>query len=262
LPDSTLAKFIQQSGTNLLAETDKGAFLSYNNGASWSALAIQGQTGSSIHPFGIPTPFTAIGTDLFIGSDSAGVFRSHDNGASWTNVSQGLPEKSNIQSLATSDTALFAAVWLRDDIGFLAGRGVYVSTDRGANWSAINAGLPEYPDVTSLAVSGDNLFAGTISGVWRLPLTDATVLKGRPHSQAVSLHPFSIQKDGSFYTIQMANSASLRIYNMRGALVFSHKCMEPAGMHSVKIAKLPKGIYVVKFAGDNFCVGQKLIVGN
>jgi hypothetical protein len=51
---------------------------------------------------------------------------------------------------------------------------VFLSTDNGTSWSAVNTGLT-YPYVYSLAVSGTNLFAGTHGGgVWRRPLSEMT----------------------------------------------------------------------------------------
>ena len=43
--------------------------------------------------------------------------------------------------------------------------GVFLSTNNGASWAAVNTGLANTP-VTSLAVSGTNLFAGTYGGVF------------------------------------------------------------------------------------------------
>lgn len=43
------------------------------------------------------------------------------------------------------------------------GGGVFLSTDNGSNWSAVNDGLTSQ-DVWSLAVSGTNIFAGTHNG--------------------------------------------------------------------------------------------------
>jgi hypothetical protein len=46
-----------------------------------------------------------------------------------------------------------------------SGSGIFLSVDSGSSWSAVNAGLT-YKNVRSLAVSGDNIFAGTDSGVF------------------------------------------------------------------------------------------------
>ena len=50
--------------------------------------------------------------------------------------------------------------------------GVFLSTNNGTSWSAVNSGLT-YSDVYALATSGTNLFAGTYGGgVWRRPLSE------------------------------------------------------------------------------------------
>jgi photosystem II stability/assembly factor-like uncharacterized protein len=52
---------------------------------------------------------------------------------------------------------------------FFAGTngGVFLSTNSGASWTAINSGLGGGQNVWALAVSGSNLFAGTAGGVFR-----------------------------------------------------------------------------------------------
>jgi photosystem II stability/assembly factor-like uncharacterized protein len=73
------------------------------------------------------------------------------SGAQW--VRAGKPGGGWITSLAVSGTNLFAST---------RQRGVFLSTDNGATWRAINSGLPERTDFQCLAVSGTNLFAGTV----------------------------------------------------------------------------------------------------
>ena len=70
----------------------------------------------------------------------------------------------SVTSLAVSNTNLFAGTsW----------KGVFLSTNNGASWTAIDSGLqfgdihnPNYPAVYALAVSGTNLFAGTSGGIF------------------------------------------------------------------------------------------------
>ena len=40
--------------------------------------------------------------------------------------------------------------------------GVFLSTDNGVSWTAVNSGLPKKIDVQCLAASGTNIFAGTV----------------------------------------------------------------------------------------------------
>jgi hypothetical protein len=55
-----------------------------------------------------------------------------------------------INSFAVSDANLFAGTW----------NGVYLSSDNGTSWNAVNSGLTS-TDVSCFAIMGKNLFAGT-----------------------------------------------------------------------------------------------------
>ena len=59
---------------------------------------------------------------------------------------------------------------------FFAGTdgGVFLSTNNGTSWTAVNTGLTD-TDVYALAVSGTNLFAGTVEMASFFPLTTAQV---------------------------------------------------------------------------------------
>ena len=62
----------------------------------------------------------------------------------------------------------------------MRGSGVFLSTNNGTNWTAVNTGLPTRTTVWSLAVNGSNLFAGTDDGgVWRRPLSEMVNETGR-----------------------------------------------------------------------------------
>ena len=58
-----------------------------------------------------------------------------------------------VYALAVSETNIFAGT----------GTGVFLSTNSGTSWTAIDSGLTNIY-VLSLAVSGTNLFAGTYGG--------------------------------------------------------------------------------------------------
>jgi len=44
--------------------------------------------------------------------------------------------------------------------------GVFISTNNGTSWTKVNNGLPKYPYVLSIAISGSNIFVGTEVGVF------------------------------------------------------------------------------------------------
>ena len=165
-------------GTNLFAGTwDDGVFLSTDNGGSWRAVNT-GLTSSDVQALAV------IGTNLYAGTQSngtgGGVFLSTNNGTSWTAINNGLENTGlsgyhSVSSFAISGTNLFAGC--EPDIqgsylGSNVNSGVFLSTNNGTNWTAVNTGLPDTA-VYSLMVSGTNLFAGTSGdGVWRRPLSE------------------------------------------------------------------------------------------
>jgi ligand-binding sensor domain-containing protein len=78
--------------------------------------------------------------------------------AQWTAVNAGLPNSgtnTNVESFAVIGSNLFAATQ----------SGVYLSTNNGATWTAVNAGLTN-TDVEALVAKGNDLFAGTGHGIF------------------------------------------------------------------------------------------------
>jgi photosystem II stability/assembly factor-like uncharacterized protein len=65
-----------------------------------------------------------------------------------------------ITCFAVSGTNLFAGT-LRE--------GVFLSTDNGTSWKAVNSGLPRGVIIKDLAVSGTDLFVGATQGIFRSP---------------------------------------------------------------------------------------------
>ncbi|MCX8106095.1 MAG: T9SS type A sorting domain-containing protein [Ignavibacterium album] len=74
--------------------------------------------------------------------------------AQWVNTNG--PGAGNVRAIISNGTNLFAGT---------EGGGVYLSTDNGTNWTTVNSGLTNL-NVTSFAVSGNNIFAGTFGGVF------------------------------------------------------------------------------------------------
>jgi ligand-binding sensor domain-containing protein len=92
------------------------------------------------------------GEYLFAGTD-CGIFRSVKGG--YGMVNSGLPN-TPITSIAASGNNLYAATY---------GDGIFISTNNGESWSAINNGLTT-PYIHSLAVSGEDLFASITEGIF------------------------------------------------------------------------------------------------
>ncbi len=110
---------------------------------------------------GIVNCFAISGGNIFAGT-SSGVYLSANNGISWSAVDSGMPYI-DVVSLAVSGSNIFAGVG--NPVTYIGG-GVYLSTNNGNSWVAVDSGLPANTYVNVLAVSRNNIFAGTNSGVY------------------------------------------------------------------------------------------------
>jgi hypothetical protein len=213
------------SGTNLFAGTSfgyqwpgHGVFLSTNNGTSWTRVN-NGLTDTSIIALAVSD------TKLFAGTLS-GVFLSTNNGTNWNSVNNGLTNP-HISSLAFSQNPaggmnLFAGTF--DYYVNTTNSGVFLSTNNGASWNKVNYGLTD-TSVIALAVCGANLFAATISGVYRRPLSEmiTRVESGQHLTLQYSLeqnypnpfNPSTVIK----YAIPFESKVSIRFYNSLGQIV-------------------------------------------
>jgi photosystem II stability/assembly factor-like uncharacterized protein len=144
-----------------------GVFKSTNGGTSWTAMNTGLHIQEDVHALAVD-PRTP--TTLYAGTLASGVFKSTNGGASWTAVNTGLthpgdygPYSSPVHALAldpTTPTTLYTGT----------SRGeVYKSTNGGASWTAMNAGLPPGAEVTALVLDphrSTTIYAGTSQGVF------------------------------------------------------------------------------------------------
>lgn len=139
-------KALAVSGTNIFAGVYlSGAYMSTDNGVSWTAAGFNGHVISA---------FAVSGTNLFAGSDY-GVYLSTNNGTNWVGVKTGIGHPLNVKALAVSGSNIFAA-YSDNDYNV---EEVSMSTNNGTNWISVRNGLPGEM-VLSLAVMGTDLFAG------------------------------------------------------------------------------------------------------
>jgi len=176
-------------GANLFnGRWGSGVFLSTDNGATWTAAGLAGDNVDALATVGAGNLFA--GTAY--GGAGTGVYRSTNNGTNWTAVNTNLTS-TNVYSFAvdmsnnlyagTGDgvfslpfpyTTWTAAGLTGNGVGALVysnpnlfagiyGSGVFLSTDNGTNWAAVNTGLTNL-NVNALIMNGGNLFAGTDGG--------------------------------------------------------------------------------------------------
>ena len=142
-------------GTTLIAATSGPTSIGYinistNNGNVWNLVKTSPM-------YRIVSAATYKST-IFLGSEEGEIYISNDTGKTWSIKGGGLNLMSyRINSFAFSGDSVFAATW----------NGAFVSSDNGNSWKQINNGLSS-PQLTSIAVFGNNVFVGNIdAGIFR-----------------------------------------------------------------------------------------------
>ncbi len=213
LPPAQIRSF-GVNGDKLFAATDGfGVFSSTNNGMSWMAVN-NGLTNLNMRSI------IVMDSNLFVGTYQNGdVFRSTDYGNTWKEASAGMVD-TFIFAFATHGSNLFAAT----------DQGIYLSTNYGASWSAVDSNLPKLTPtipayIYSLAISGDNLVAGTEEkGIWWRPLSEmigaSSVLNSPLQSQSLTIYPNPVSHVATIsFSSDVASSASVGIFNLLGGEV-------------------------------------------
>jgi hypothetical protein len=107
---------------------------------------------------------------------------------------------------------------------FFAGTdgGVFISTNSGTTWTAINSGLPVGVSARALMVSGGNLFAGIYDfGIYRRPVSEVTGAinqNPRPEMPDFNIH-FALHADRRVtieFSLPHSDQVTLEIYNLSG----------------------------------------------
>ncbi len=121
---------------------DSGMYRSNDNGNSWIKLGF---------PSGYVSALKENGTDIFAGT-GGGAIHSRDGGMNWTDAGLGNHRINGFAMIGPYE--------------FAGGEGLFLSTDHGDNWTAMDSGLTN-TYVLALAVIGTEVFAGTPDGVFR-----------------------------------------------------------------------------------------------
>jgi hypothetical protein len=160
-------------GTKLFTGTySEGVFYTDNYGKSWTnvctglrELSIGTLIMNGNNLFAGVTSF--FGTPILINPPSGRVYLFDDSGSIW--IDPNMNFRYHINAFAVSGTKLFAGTE----------NGVFLTTDNGAKWSAVNTGLTDTL-VYALSVSGTYLIAGTQTGIYRRPLDELITSVEKP----------------------------------------------------------------------------------
>lgn len=165
---------IVQIGNTILAATPVGVFRSGNIGDTWTGSNSGIPVSASTHRF------IYTGTRVLVAT-SMGMSKSDDGGNTWSTVA-GAPN--SVSCFAYDGTRIFAGT---------TGNGVFVSTNNGDTWTAVNTGLTDL-SILSLEVSGGNIFAGTLNGIF---ISSASTVSWSPgNTGLVDLAIYSLSVSG------------------------------------------------------------------
>ena len=212
-----------------------GVFRSINNGTSWTSF------NTSLANT-IVSRLAVIGTNLFAGTATAGVFISNTATAAWTPANNGL-SNSSIKSLWVHGTHLFAAT----------NNGIFLSSNNGANWINVSAGLPANTIVYSITSDATDIYIGTGTNVWRRPLAelgitavDETFLE----NAIVDIYPNPFNISTTIKFTKELNNAELTIFNLYGQKL---KTIERISGQEIEFYRddLSLGIYFIKLSQNN-----------
>jgi hypothetical protein len=174
LPNNLPITGFAASGNNLVAGTYDPylsyIYISFDNGATWSvdtAFHVYNKSPFDHLYLATPVTFLAYSGYLFAGIGGAyrgDIYRSTDNGVTWSDRGIVWPES---DSNGTEDINGFSSIGGSIFAG--TDHGVFLSTDYGMNWKAVNTGFPPLapfgfaPQALRIAAQGTDLFVGGTS---------------------------------------------------------------------------------------------------
>ncbi|MDR3610468.1 MAG: hypothetical protein P4L27_07900 [Ignavibacteriaceae bacterium] len=146
----------------IFAGTTKGVYRSNNGGKNWTK--VNGGLEFNVVALAVNDNFifaSSQGQGDF--GPNKGFFRSNDEGISWERTNENV-----FSCLAVNGNNVYAVY------NWPSGGVIYLSMDNGANWTLDNNGLNNAGIISSIAVNGANVFAGTKSNGVFLSKSDGT----------------------------------------------------------------------------------------
>jgi hypothetical protein len=132
--------------------------MSSNNGINWTQTSFR-----NLNVFSM----TAYSNYVFAGTGDSGVFISADYGNNWFKSSL---NNEYIRAITLISSNIFAGLHRHYSYNT---SGMYQSANNGNTWFRINEGFGVNPDIYSLLIANDYIFAGPSQNyVWRRPISE------------------------------------------------------------------------------------------
>ncbi len=272
--------------------TMPGIFVSSDNGQSWA----RSDSGIRYYSGAYPSIycFARIGSTIFAGNADAGVFSSTNDGKSWTWDSLGITpisfavidstlltcngrvwRSSHMGTTWTAGPAIGARYLAASGSNLIAGRnslGVCFSSDMGDSWKPVNAGLDSnsllWP-ISSLAIIGDYVYAGTARVLYRRPLSEITSVERSVNAPPNTFelkqnypNPFNPSTTISYH-LPASSIVTLKVYDVLGREVATLvRGKQEVGVHLARFdaSGRTSGVYFYRLAADGYTATKKMVL--
>ena len=239
------------NNSSIFAGTYSDIYVSNDSGANWNAL----NTGIDSSYRGV-TSLAIKDSKIFAGTYEGDIFLSTDNGVSWDTAGYTNPY---VFSIVISGSNIFTGTL----------HGVYLSTNDGNSWVEVNEGWDYPPQINSLGICGQYIFAVGNNYLWLRPLSE--MITEVKNIQTNSPTTFSLGQNypNPFnpttkidYKIPTTGFVTLTVYDILGNQVTKLVNEEkPAGSYEVKFdgSGLSSGIYFYNLEAGSFTKTKKMI---
>jgi photosystem II stability/assembly factor-like uncharacterized protein len=267
----------------ILTSSNIGTKLSVDAGKSWMKKDVYYYKDFKNNLTSIKS-FVLKDKNIFAGKACGGVDMFSEPDTSWVTINNtGLQKFSkladplyyySIPALASNDTSIFVS---KKHFDGLFG-GLYFSSNNGNSWKEIVTPFEEgiynlylKPNITSLAVHGNYLYAGTSGfGVWKAPLSGIVTGVKDKTNETPSKYTLEQNYPNPFnpttiikYDMPESGFVSLKVYDILGrevqTLVNGNKIK---GTYEVSFngSNLASGVYLYKLKAGNFTSIKKMIL--
>ena len=208
-----------------------------------------GMRAFNFHESPISTPF----------ANGGGLYHLWQNGEKW-----------DIADSSFMGRSIFAFESNEKNIFMATDTGVFRSTDYGSTWDDISSGMKNI-FVSSIFKSDNYLYANTINGIWKRPLSEITAIDDEKNGGKIP-NKFSLSQNypNPFnpvtyinYSIPYSSDVSLKVYNLLGEEVATlFEGYRQAGNYEVVFdgSGFPSGVYFYRMKANNFGQFKKLIL--
>jgi photosystem II stability/assembly factor-like uncharacterized protein len=183
---------VPQHPGQLYASTALDVYRTTDAGKSWSVVD-WGMVSPSVLALAVDPLAT---NTIYAGTWYSEIYRTNDGGRSWYLVNGGLTRDAPVETLLVVRPGQVRDAQLRGSLyAGTNGAGVFVSSDGGIRWKAINSGLGDLRVQVLAAVprGGDVLYAGTNTGIYRLELDGGEVASPRWQPAQEGLPPDEVR---------------------------------------------------------------------